>query len=592
MSSPAVFDLDALLAPIPGNSPTGVDLREDENSPFYDLRSLRLQCGADERQINSGAEDAPARAPWDKLADDCESVLRDKSKDLQIACWMLEAQARVRRDPPVSEFAALRDGFKLVNGLCTQYWDTLFSNPGDEPSDKGQPLLTLNEGALVAPIRKIPLTLREDPGPFSYWQIDVQQKKGDMGTIDTLVRKGGREPLHAPADRPRRGARGTRGARDAMGERVNRAPRTSARCSSRCRAWSSTSRATSSARPPRRPRARPGSRARRRPPAAAAPGPGRRRVRLARRGARGAAADRALLPRARAAGDDFLHDRGCGAARAPAARRSAAGADGRRYAPQDAAQCRHHAAETERVRNQGGRTTSCRRRRGCARIFERQLREISSHGRIGPQKAGAGSQAARAHHVRGRDRRRGGRARSCRSSSACWAISRAIRRKPLKPLRDRKFIQIDRDNFNDVMARMTPGAQFPRRQHAGRRRQRDGRQLKFNSMDDFEPARIVEQVEPLKKLLETRNKLRDLMTKVDRSEDLEHMLEEVLQNTDALKKLSEEIKIPRRGQVSDGPKPQRQGASRRRRQPTSRELRWSTRRSAPPSRPSPTTPRI
>jgi type VI secretion system protein ImpA len=193
MSSPAVFDLDALLAPIPGDSPTGVDLREDENSPFYDLRSLRLQCGAEERQIDSGDPDAPARAPWEKLAEDCENVLRDKSKDLQIACWLVEAQARIRRDPPVSEFAALRDGFKLVTGLCAQYWDTLFSNPGDEPGDKGQPLLSLNEGALVPPIRKIPLTLREDPGPFSYWQIDVQQKKGDMGAIDTLVRKGGRD---------------------------------------------------------------------------------------------------------------------------------------------------------------------------------------------------------------------------------------------------------------------------------------------------------------------------------------------------------------------------------------------------------------
>ena len=46
---------------------------------------------------------------------------------------------------------------------------------------------------------------------------------------------------------------------------------------------------------------------------------------------------------------------------------------------------------------------------------------------------------------------------------------------PLKPLKDRKFIQIDRDNFNDVMARMTPGLQIPGREHARGRRQRDGR---------------------------------------------------------------------------------------------------------------------
>ena len=59
----------------------------------------------------------------------------------------------------------------------------------------------------------------------------------------------------------------------------------------------------------------------------------------------------------------------------------------------------------------------------------------------------------------------------------------------------------------------------------------------------FEPASIVNQVEPLKKLMETRNKLRDLMTKVDRSEDLENILEDVLSNTASLDKLAGELDI-------------------------------------------------
>ena len=114
---------------------------------------------------------------------------------------------------------------------------------------------------------------------------------------------------------------------------------------------------------------------------------------------------------------------------------------------------------------------------------------------------------------------------------------------PLKPLRDRKFIQIDRDNFNDVMARMTPGLNLK----VDNTLKGDGSQmavdLKFKSMEDFEPARIVEQVEPLRKLMETRNKLRDLMTKVDRSEDLEEVLERVLQNTEELGRMSGELGI-------------------------------------------------
>ena len=69
---------------------------------------------------------------------------------------------------------------------------------------------------------------------------------------------------------------------------------------------------------------------------------------------------------------------------------------------------------------------------------------------------------------------------------------------PLKPLKDRKFIQIDRDNFNDVMARMTPGLNL----RVENTLKGDGSemavQLKFNSMDDFEPANVVKQVEPLR----------------------------------------------------------------------------------------------
>ena len=112
---------------------------------------------------------------------------------------------------------------------------------------------------------------------------------------------------------------------------------------------------------------------------------------------------------------------------------------------------------------------------------------------------------------------------------------------PLKPLKDRKFVQIDRDNFNDVMARMTPGLNLKVENTLKGDGSEMGVQLKFKSLDDFEPANVVKQVDPLRKLLETRDKLRDLLTKVDRSEDLENILEQVLENTDQLKKLSAEL---------------------------------------------------
>lgn len=112
---------------------------------------------------------------------------------------------------------------------------------------------------------------------------------------------------------------------------------------------------------------------------------------------------------------------------------------------------------------------------------------------------------------------------------------------PLRPLAERKFIQIDRDNFNEVMARMTPGLNI----RVDNKLANDGSQmavsLKFNAIEDFEPARVAEQVPALRALLETRNKLRDLMSKVDRSEELENLLEQILKNENELKSLSGEL---------------------------------------------------
>jgi type VI secretion system protein ImpB len=118
--------------------------------------------------------------------------------------------------------------------------------------------------------------------------------------------------------------------------------------------------------------------------------------------------------------------------------------------------------------------------------------------------------------------------------------------KPLPSLTDRKFVQIDRDNFNDVMARIGPGLNLKvDNTLAG-----DGSQiavdLKFNSIEDFDPGRIVEQVPALKALMETRNKLRDLMSKVDRSEELEGLLEQVLQSESELKTLSGQLGLDKK----------------------------------------------
>ncbi len=112
---------------------------------------------------------------------------------------------------------------------------------------------------------------------------------------------------------------------------------------------------------------------------------------------------------------------------------------------------------------------------------------------------------------------------------------------PLKPLRDRKFVQIDRDNFDDVMGRMKPGLEMKVENTLAGDGSEMAVNLTFKSMDDFEPGKVARQIEPLSKLLDTRDKLRDLLTKVDRSEDLENLLEKVLQNQDDLKAMSKDL---------------------------------------------------
>lgn len=114
---------------------------------------------------------------------------------------------------------------------------------------------------------------------------------------------------------------------------------------------------------------------------------------------------------------------------------------------------------------------------------------------------------------------------------------------PMKPLAERKFVQIDRDNFNDVMARVAPGLKLKVDNTLAGDDSQMAVDLKFKSMDDFDPARVAEQVPALKAMLETRARLRDLMSKADLSEELEGLLEQVLQDKTKLDSLSDELGI-------------------------------------------------
>lgn len=124
---------------------------------------------------------------------------------------------------------------------------------------------------------------------------------------------------------------------------------------------------------------------------------------------------------------------------------------------------------------------------------------------------------------------------------------------PLPKLKDRKFVEIDRDNFDNVLAAMKPRLAFS----VDNKLSGDDSQLKvelrFKSMDDFHPEQLVQQVAPLKKLVDARLKLSELLNRLDGNERLEELLQEVISSTDSIKKLGDEAGVvPETAQTKDG----------------------------------------
>lgn len=107
----------------------------------------------------------------------------------------------------------------------------------------------------------------------------------------------------------------------------------------------------------------------------------------------------------------------------------------------------------------------------------------------------------------------------------------------LPKLKDRKFVEIDRDNFNDILKSIGPRVTMQVDNKLSKDGGKSNIELKFRHMDDFSPLNIVKQVEALRKLFESRQKLNDLLAKLDGNDALDHMLQTVTGNADEMKQL-------------------------------------------------------
>ncbi|CAA0084166.1 Uncharacterised protein [BD1-7 clade bacterium] len=108
---------------------------------------------------------------------------------------------------------------------------------------------------------------------------------------------------------------------------------------------------------------------------------------------------------------------------------------------------------------------------------------------------------------------------------------------------DRDFIGIDKDNFDDVMSKIGPQLSFKVDNKMADDDSEFQVDLEFKSMRDFHPETLVDKIEPLQRMVEVRNKLKTLLSKADRSRDLERLLKEVLQEPKAIEEMAKELGV-------------------------------------------------
>ncbi|EPF1333533.1 type VI secretion system contractile sheath small subunit, partial [Pseudomonas aeruginosa] len=103
---------------------------------------------------------------------------------------------------------------------------------------------------------------------------------------------------------------------------------------------------------------------------------------------------------------------------------------------------------------------------------------------------------------------------------------------PPAKLVERRFVDIDRDNFNEILSSISPRATLQVDNTISGDDSKLNVELRFNHIEDFDPVNLVKQVVPLRRLFEARQRLRDLLTKLDGNDDLDQLLQDVVANTE------------------------------------------------------------
>ncbi|VVB42491.1 hypothetical protein RHAL1_00216 [Beijerinckiaceae bacterium RH AL1] len=173
------LNLNELLKPIEGGAQAGSDLRGENglNSLYFRLKDARAQARTIERANEASDEAAVVPHEWQVVQALAVEALETRTKDIEIAAWLIEALLRLEG------FVGLEQGFNLARGLLERYWPEVHSIDEDDAAGRIAPLAGLNgvgtEGALIQPIRMVPLFPDASFGTNALWHWSRVQKAPD-----------------------------------------------------------------------------------------------------------------------------------------------------------------------------------------------------------------------------------------------------------------------------------------------------------------------------------------------------------------------------------------------------------------------------
>ena len=175
---PDGFNLEALLEPIPGDAPQGVDIREDfsSQSPYNKLRDARSEARDAEKMLDNGDPGAGDPAPmWRTVREIGLKTILETAKDLEVAAWITESYVRSHG------LAGLAAGAALIKGLAEQHWDGVFPLPDDYGVEtRVGPVTGLNGrdggGSLIQPLYKATLFARPDGTPVTFFSYQSSEQ--------------------------------------------------------------------------------------------------------------------------------------------------------------------------------------------------------------------------------------------------------------------------------------------------------------------------------------------------------------------------------------------------------------------------------